>query len=136
MSIETLTVQILGKMAKVGQWQTRFLVELFSLWLSLRRRYNFMQLSRWGRYREDTYRANFSLSFNWLRFNGMLVDQYLSDNLVIAFDPSYLTKSGKATSGIGYFYSGSAGRTLRGLELCGLAAIDQTDKSVLHLETV
>ena len=55
---------------------------------------------------------------------------------MIGFDPSFLPKSGKHTPGLGYFYSGCAGRELRGLELCGLAAIDQTDKSVLHLEAV
>ena len=37
---------------------------------------------------------------------------------------------------VGYFYSGCAGRELRGLELSGIAVVDQQDKTALHLEAV
>ncbi len=60
----------------------------------------------------------------------------MSKDLAIAFDPSFLPKSGKQTPGPGYFYSGCAGRTLKGLELSGLAVVDQQDKTALHLEAI
>jgi len=36
----------------------------------------------------------------------------------IAFDPSFIPKSGNQTPGIGYFWSGCAGRALRGIGYC------------------
>ncbi len=136
MSVKTLTEQILAKMPTVGRWQFKFLVALFPLWLGMRGRYNFCHLARWGCFGEDTYRKHFGKSFDWLSFNVQLANQHLSTNLILAFDPSYLPKSGKSTPGIGYFYSGCAGRELRGLELVGLAVIDQQDKTALHLEAI
>lgn len=85
---------------------------------------------------ESTFRENYAKSFAWLEFNRLLVEQYLSDDLAIAFDPSFVPKSGKHTPGLGYFYSGCAGRELRGLELSGIAVVDQKDKTALHLEAV
>lgn len=51
----------------------------------------------------------------------------------LAFDPSYISKAGKKTPGVGYFWSGVAGRTQWGLELCGLAVLDLTRKTAFHL---
>ena len=83
---------------------------LLPLLLAMRGRYNFCNMARWGHYGESTFRENFSRSFDWLEFNTLLAEQFLSDDLAIAFDLSYLPKSGKHTPGIGYFYSGLAGR--------------------------
>ena len=123
-------------MSSIGQWQFKFMTNLLPLLLSIRGRYNFSNMARWSHYTESTIRENYSRSFNWLEFNTLLAEQFLSNDLAIAFDPSYLPKSGKHTPGIGYFYSGCAGRELRGLELGGLAVIDQCDKSALHLEAI
>lgn len=50
-----------------------------------------------------------------------------------AFDPSYISKTGKKTPGVGYFWSGVAGKTKWGLEFCGLAVLDLTRKTAFHL---
>ncbi len=136
MNVRTLTEQILIKMSNIGRWQFKFILDLFPLLLALRGRYNFCNMARWGDYREYTYRNNYGRAFDWLAFNSFLVEQSLSADLALAFDPSFLPKSGKHTPGIGYFYSGCAGRELRGLELSGLAVIDQQDKTALHLEAI
>ena len=52
------------------------------------------------------------------------------------FDPSFISKSGKKTPGVGYFWSGCAGKTKWGLEIAGLAAIDIENHSAFHLEAV
>jgi len=109
---------------------------LFSLLLAMRGRYNFCNMARWSSTVESTFRDNYGKAFAWLEFNRLLVEQYLSDDLAIAFDPSFVPKSGKHTPGISYFYSGCAGRELRGMELSGLAVVDQQDKTALHLEAV
>ena len=56
--------------------------------------------------------------------------------LTIAFDPSHVNKSGKATAGLGYFWSGVAGKAKWGLEISGIAAIDIDNHTAFHLEAV
>ena len=123
-------------MSSIGSWQFKFMSNLFSLLLAMRGRYNFCNMARWSSTVESTFRDNYAKSFSWLEFNRLLVEQYLSGDLAIAFDPSFVPKSGKHTPGLGYFYSGCAGRELRGLELSGIAVIDQKDKTALHLEAI
>lgn len=123
-------------MSSIKSWQFKFMSNLFFLLLAMRGRYNFCNMARWSSSVESTFRDNYAKPFAWLEFNGLLVDQYLSDDLAIAFDPSFVPKSGKHTPGLGYFYSGCAGRELRGLELSGIAVVDQQDKTALHLEAI
>ena len=104
MSIKILTEQILHKIPKVGKCQRDFIVHLFSLWLSIRGRHNYVNLARYGKYGEDTYRQNASRLFPFLRFNSLLVEQYFGKDRLIAFDPTYVSISGNHTCGAGYFY--------------------------------
>lgn len=136
MSIEILTEQILEKISGIGKWQRKFILHLFPLWLSIRGRHNYINLARYSEHGEDTYRNNAGRSFPFLEFNQQLVEQSLSNNCIIAFDPTYIPKSGKYTPGVGFYYSGCAGREKWGLEFSGLAAIDLEDKTALHLEAV
>jgi len=136
MSIEILTEQILNKIPQIGKWRRKFILHLFPLWFKLRGRYNFVHLARYGEYIEDTYRNNFARAFDFLTFNQKLVEQSLSSDCILAFDPVFIPKSGKHTPGAGYFYSGCAGKEQWGLEFSGIAAIDLRDKSALHLEAL
>jgi hypothetical protein len=45
---------------------------------------------------------------------------------VLAFDPSYIPKSGEHTAGLGHFWNGSGGRAERGLEAQALSWVDVT----------
>ena len=136
MSVKTLTEQILNKIPTIGNWQRKFIIHLFPLWLSIRGRHNYTNLARYGHYGEDTYRHNAGRSFPFLTFNCLIVQQFFSQDCIIAFDPTYVSKSGKHTSGAGYFYSGCAGREKWGLEFSGIAAVDLSIKKALHLEAV
>jgi len=102
MSIKILTEQILNKIPTVRKWQGKFIIHLLSLWFSIRGRHNYINLARYGIYGEDTYRQNASRSFPFLRFNSELVKQNLGTERMIAFDPTYISKSGKHTAGAGY----------------------------------
>lgn len=134
--VATLATSILRQMNGVGRWQTQFLLHLFELWIGLRGRHNFTHLARYGKFRESTYRRQFAKPFDWLDFNAQLVERYLSAERIIALDPCYITKSGKCSAGVDYFWSGSAAQVKWGQELCGLAAVDLTDKTALHLLAV
>lgn len=127
--IETIIV----KMSRIGKCQSKFIGEVLLLMLSIPHRVNFLQLGRYGNMSEQSYRLNFSKTFDFMRFNIELVTQKGSGEYIIGFDPSYLPKSGKHTPGLGYFYSGVAGCYKRGLEIGGLSAIDLNQNTAYHL---
>lgn len=133
MNIEILTGQILDKIPNITKWQRQFMQHLFKLLLVIRGRHNFENLSRYGHHNEATYRSWYARSFDFALFNSLLIDSLPQEERVIAFDPSYLPKSGKHTAGMGYFWSGCANSTQYGLELAGFASIGLQTQTALHI---
>jgi len=132
MSIETLIATILSKMSGVGKWQTKFFHHIVIIYLSLRGRYTYSQLSRYGGKVESTYRSNFNKGFDFRSFQHQLLNEYGGKERVWAFDPSYIRKSGRSTPGVGYFWSGCAGAMKWGLELMGIALLSIEAHTALH----
>jgi len=132
----SLIINTLSKISTVNKWRQTFLLEAFTLFLSIKGRINFLQLERYGKYTEQRYRQQFEKEFDFLSFNKELVTEHGSGHYVIAIDPSFINKAGKKTPGIGYFWSGCAGSVKRGLEITGLAAIDIDNHTGFHLEAV
>ncbi|MEM8780834.1 MAG: transposase [Cyanobacteria bacterium P01_G01_bin.49] len=97
---------------------------------------NFSQFGRQGERYEKTYRYHFEKDFDWADFNGQLIKEYCSQELIIGFDPSYISKSGKHTPGLGYFYSGVAGSYKKGLEIGSMAIIDIKQNTAYHYESI
>ena len=64
-----------------------------------------------------------------------LIKEKVSECIVV-FDPSYISKSGKKTYGLGCYWSGCAGRAKRGLEICGFAAVDIALNTAFHLTAI
>src|SRR5690606_34810762 len=92
---------IIEKMDGINEWRRRFIVEVLMLFLTIRGRINFLQLSRYGQYNECTYRTGFEREFDFLSFNTHLIKEYGGVNCILGFDPTYLRKSGKHTPGMG-----------------------------------
>jgi len=132
----SLIINTLNKISTINKWRQTFLLETFTLFLSIKGRINFLQLERYGKYTEQRYRQQFEQTFDFLSFNKELVTEHGSGHYVIAIDPSFISKTGKKTPGIGYFWSGCAGAVKRGLEITGLAAIDIDNHTGFHLEAV
>lgn len=99
----------------------------------MRGRINFMQLGRYGDMDEHSYRYQFGKIFDWIGFNRRYVAAHCSDQIVLGFDASYISKSGKNTYGVGYFYNGCHGQYERGLEIGCFAAIDLQQNTAYHL---
>ena len=135
-SYKSLIISMLDKLPKINQWRRDFLIETFILFLSIRGRINFLQLARYGKYKEQRYRQQFEKSFDFLTFNKELTLSQGSGRYAIAFDPSYISKSGKKTPGVGWYWSGCANQAKWGLEIGGLAAIDIDNHTAFHLEAV
>ena len=68
--------------------------------------------------------------------NCRLVSAYSSKYIVLAFDPSYISKSGKHTPYKGYFWSGCAQKAKPGLEISNLSAIDISRNTAYHLDAI
>lgn len=120
-------------MPNISKWQKEFMIHLFCLLTSYRGRNNFENLSRQGIYNESTYRNNYDKSFDFLEFNQHLIESSCEKEIAIAFDPSFISKSGKHTAGINYFWSGCAGRAKKGLEIAGFGAVDILNNTCMHL---
>ena len=131
-----LIINILNKLPNINKRRKDFLVETLALLLSIKGRINFLQLSRYGNFKEQRYRQQFEKQFDFLEFNKQLVLSSGGGKYAIAFDPSYINKSGKSTPGLGYFWSGVAGHSKWGLEIAGIAAIDLENHTAHHLDAV
>ncbi len=106
------------------------------LFLSMRGRYNFKGMERYGSYSEKSYRLHFERTFDFLKFNMELHASDLSSNCIVAFDPSYLPKSGKHTPHKGTFYSGCLGKAAGGIEIGGLGIVDLEHNTAFNLEAI
>lgn len=128
--------RVLAKMSNINSCRKEFVTETLILFLCIKGRINFLQLARYGKHKEQRYRQQSEKPFDFLTFNKELTISHGSGHYVIAFDPSYISKSGKRTPGLGYFWSGCAGRAKWGLEIGGLAAVDIDNHTAFHLEAV
>jgi hypothetical protein len=121
---------------KLNKCRRDFMIEIFMLYLSIPSRINFLQLGRYSRFGEQRFRRQFEQGFDFFSFNKALATPWIGARNAIAFDPSFIHKSGKQTPGIGYFWSGCAGRALRGIEILGLSVIDADTRLSFHLDAI
>jgi hypothetical protein len=129
--MEYFITNILGKMAGVAKPQKKFLVTLFLTILLMRGKVNFRNMSRYSDLNEKTYSRQFRKSFDFAEFNKQTIEETVaSDHEKIAvIDCSFITKSGKETYGLGFFYDSSNDKATKGLEVSNLAVIDVTDNT-------
>jgi hypothetical protein len=127
---------MLDKTANINKWRKDFMIEVFMLFLSIKGRINFFQLERYGQFIEQRYRQQFEKPFDFMEFNKQLAISNGSGRFVIAFDPSYISKSGKLTPGLGRYWSGCAQTSKWGLEISGIAVVDVDNNFAFHLEAI
>lgn len=131
-----LIINTLNNVSIVNKWRKDFIIEVFTLFLSIKGRINFYQLERYGQYCEQRYRQQFEQSFPFLEFNKELTISNGSGRYIIAFDPSFIKKSGKKTPGINKYWSGCLSKAEWGLEIGGIAAVDIDNNTAFHLEAI
>jgi hypothetical protein len=136
MESKTLVSAILVKMSNIGKWQHQFIVHLIPLFMSIRGRINFMQMSRYGTYSMTSYRNQFDKPFDFGKFNSEHIKMQGTGHHVIIFDPSHIRKSGKSTFGKGRFWSGCDNQSKLGLEIGGIAVGDVEHHTAFHYEAV
>jgi len=104
--------------------------------LTISGRINFLQLARYCKSCEQRFRQNFRKKFDWIAFNQTFVQKQPGHRYAIAIDPSFVSKSGKKTPGIGYFWSGCAQAVKRGLEILGIALVDADTREAYAIRAV
>ena len=112
------------------------MLSMFEVWLSLPLRYTMLNLSRFGQYCEKSIRLHMEQSFDFVCFNTHLIKKQCGKELIAAFDPTFIPKSGKRTPGLASWWSGTQQRALKGLEISCLALIDVEACTALSLEAV
>jgi len=73
---------VLSKMNFLSKSQSGFILDILLLFLSLRGRHNFLQMSRERSRNEKSYRYQYEKDFNWLSFNVNLVKQNSSRDIM------------------------------------------------------
>src|SRR5659263_534999 len=82
---------------KVNKSRKDFIVSVLWHILSIKGRINFLQLGRFSTLCEQTYRNQFAKKIDFFSFNTQLINQPISDERVIAFDPCYIVKAVKSS---------------------------------------
>ena len=133
---ESLIAAIIAKIGKTTKPTQKFIQHILILYMGLRGKYNFINMARYGSYTEQTYRNQMSKPFAWAEFNKNLIQQCCSQELILAFDPSYLPKSGKKTAHVCRFWSGKDQAVKPGIEIGSMAVVDVQNGTALSLEAV
>ena len=133
--MKELISPIVSEMTDVGKVQAKFLEILFPTILATRGPVNFRNLSRYSNLSEKTYSRQFANSFDFMAFNRRLIDDTFSktDEHISLFDASFISKAGKHTYGLGYFYNGCNSRPEKGLEISSFAICDLSYHTALTL---
>ena len=124
---------MIGDLVETGAVRRRILQSLFPLLLTLPRRNNFKQQSKWCEWGETTLHNWHKRDLGLIEFNRELIERHGSGEHMVIFDPSYLPKSGKRTPGVGYYWSGQAGAVKRGIEVGSFAVGDLGQHTAFHL---
>ena len=86
---------LLKSVVRINKWREKFMLEVLLLYLIIPGRINFLQLEYYGRFGEQRYWQQPGRKFDWLSFNSCLASSHIGKRVAIAFDSSYISKSGQ-----------------------------------------
>ena len=122
------------KVTKITKPQFKFFVWLLERWWMLPVRYNFLSLSRYGGYSDRTIRQQFSKPLPFIELFDALYRSLQQKECILAFDPTFIPKSGRHTPGTYKFWNGTDRRADKGLEAGVLSLVDVGDHMAYHIE--
>ena len=113
--------------------QLKFLSTLFEVMWTVPHRINFLNMGRFSSLSEQTFRLQFLKGFDFLGLFISMLSGKGKKEMLLVFDPSFISKSGKHTYGLARYWNGKAQRAEKGLEIGCLGAIDVADGTAYHL---
>ena len=90
--------------------QLKFLSTLFEVMWTVPHRIHFLNMGRFSSLSEQTFRLQFKKGFDFL---GLFISMLLCKDrkeMLLVFDPSFISKSGKHTYGLARYWNGKAQR--------------------------
>ncbi len=99
---------------------------VFTAILTAHGKINFRNLSRYSPLSQKTYSRQFAKPFEFVAFNRAVINESLGreSERIIVLDASFVSKSGKQTYGLDYFWNGCHRRSEKGLEVSSVAIVD------------
>ena len=137
-NVKSLVISVLSSVSDfktLKKCRENFIVNVLTCFSSIKGKINFLQMERFSNKCEQYFRINFENKFNFQWFNLSLIKPRVTE-CIIAFDPSYIKKSGKKTFGLGAYWSGCAGKVKWGLDICGFAVVDIIRNTAFHLNAI
>jgi len=124
--MESIVQPVLDGMSSLKKPQRFFMLVLLRVLMSFQGRATYRNLSRYCEMSEKRLSRWYGRDLGWVEFNQRLLLEHLSkaSEKVAAIDASFMSKSGRHTEGLGWFYHGATGRAERGLEISLVSIID------------
>jgi hypothetical protein len=122
--------QALIKIKSINKKQRDFFATLVQGLIGVTGKRTFRNLSRYMEMHEKTFSRQTAKAFDFIGLNIELIGgaKQAKDVLIAAQDSTHVSKSGKKTHGLGWAWSGAAGRVEKGLEVDTIAIIKVNNK--------
>ena len=93
-------------------------------------------ISRWSEgISYKTIERFFDKKIDWLGLKWKMVESVIGKEVILVADESTVSKSGKVTHGLGYFYSGLQGRAIKGISFLSFSLVDVESRRAYPLFT-
>ena len=84
-----------------------------------------LSISRWSEeYSYKTIERFFDKKIDWLSVKWQLIKRVIGEEVILVADETTVSKSGKCTYGVGYFYSGLQGRAINSIQFLSFSIVD------------
>jgi len=93
-------------------------------------------ISRWSEgISYKTIERFFDKKIDWLSLKWTIIKKVIGKEVILVADESTVSKSGKVTHGLGYFYSGLQGRAIKGISFLSFSLVDVESRRAYPLFT-
>jgi len=88
-------------------------------------RITMLGISRWSEeYSYKTIERFFDKKIDWLNIKWYLIKRVIGKEVILVADETTISKAGKSTYGVGYFYSGLQGRAINSIQFLSFSIVD------------
>jgi len=99
-------------------------------------RVTMLGISRWSEgISYKTIERFFDKKIDWLSLKWKMIESVIGKEVILVADESTVSKSGKVTHGLGYFYSGLQGRAIKGISFLSFSLVDVKSRRAYPLFT-
>jgi putative transposase len=99
-------------------------------------RITMLGISRWSEeYSYKTIERFFDKKIDWLSLKWKMIKSMIGKEVILVADETTVSKAGKSTYGIGYFYSGLQNRSIKGIQFLSFSIIDVESRRAYPLLT-